>query len=305
MDLMTEKIIINSVEDIDNAINAIIESKKEYFNIVVGDIEPTLFKFQGGRFDNEFIPIETLKIARVYRTSFKKYFKAATGKEPSDDMLYFNTKRGSFELDFQSLFETFITQAAGKMTGTELTVSIVVLIGAWAAKGAYSEYLNNKKELAEIKAREASDEASKENAKLISKVIDDLINNNALKNAKNRPPKAAIEMLDNEELFVYGTTTDSEEYTQNDIDAFSCDNDHKTVYETIEDTFAVKAVKDAGDHIEVTLKNKTLKTFTAVSKLDDNMPLYSALDNQKEITLKVNIGKDENGEIVEADIYEA
>ncbi len=297
MSLFAETIAIDAIDDIDNAILRVLKSDKEYFRIKVNEIEPIVFKLQGGRFDDEYIPIETLKIIRIYRTSFKRYFKLAAHKEPSDDMLYFNAKRGSFELDIQSIIDTFIEKAVGKMTTTELTITLLFLIGAWFANKSYEAYLESKKELARI-------DADKEKTALLQRVLEKLSAHTAYASHKNRPPKTAIEMLEENESLEYGTIENTTTYTHEDAERFRVSQEETTGYETITDDFYIKALKDAGEHIEATLKNDKLKTFNAISKLGDNMPLLKALDKKQTVKLKVTVGKDTQGDIVEADIYE-
>jgi len=183
------------------------------------------------------------------------------------------------------------------MTSVELTITIIILIGAWFGEKAFKEYLDQKKELARI-------DADKEQTKLLQKVIDVLDKNTVYSSAKNKPPKTAVEMLEDGEYLAYGNSLKTEKYTNVDADRFPVETEDTVRYKTIEDEFTVKAVKDAEDHIIVRLKHPQLKTFDAISKLPDNMPILEALDKKSPIKLKINIGKDSNGDIIEADIYE-
>ena len=67
--------------------------------------------------------------------------------------------------------------------------------------------------------------------------------------------------------------------------------------------YIVKELKDKEGKKIVTLKHKYEAKFEALSKLDDNTPLYNSFDKRKPIKLKIKLGY-QNDRLVEAEIYE-
>ena len=288
--LLAERIDINSVADIDKAIERVLSSEKEYFEFGTINLEPCVFRFKGGRFDKEFVPIEVLKIARVYRTNFVKYFTEATGKKVKEDVIYFNIERKCFEIDFQNIIETVLKSGVDKMNGVEITLVLMLLIGAWFASKNYKDYLDSERE--------------KHKDDLIERIVDKLTENKYLEASKNEPPNKAIDMIDENEILEYGNEKNKEEYSTEDIEIFEVPDVFSVDYKTIVDEFRVRKVELKSDGIFVALKNKKYKKFEARSRLSTNEPLYIALEKKKKIPLKVSIGTDGRGMIVDAEIYE-
>lgn len=288
--LYAEKITLSTIKDIDEKILQILNSDKEYFEIDIKELEPILFKFQGGRFDDEYIPIGILKITRHYKTNFIKYFSELTGSSVNEDVLYFDIKRGCLEIDFQSLLETIIKKGIKKMSGAQIAVIIILAIGIWASESSYEGYLEHKEKLHQ--------------GEILKLAIQTLKENNYLKSAKNTPPRKAIESLEDYEKFVYGNSIKNHTYTDNDVEKFIIPDEVKIQYKTISEEFYIRNAADKNVHLEVTLRNKNYKSFDAISKLESNMPLLKSLDSHTPVSLKVKIGLDTKGDIVEADIYE-
>jgi len=288
--LFCKIIEINSYEDIEKAIVEVLKAYEEEFDIRINNIEPVVFRFLGYRFNEEYVPIKVSEISAEYKKSFVKYYKSLTNKKIEEDKLFFTFRRGSFEIDFQQILNDIIEKGLSKMNGAQITLIILFALGAWFAKEAYSEYLEQQK--------------TKYTNELALKAIETLEKNIELQNAKNKPVNKALEILkDNEEL-EYGNQKDKTTYTKKDINKFETVEDDLIHYETIVDNFYIKGLKDVEGKKIVTLKRGKAAKFEAISKLDDNTPLYNAFDNQEPIKLKIKIGKNSKDEIVEADIYE-
>jgi len=288
--LFCKIIEINSYEDIEKAIVEVLKAYEEEFDIRINNIEPVVFRFLGYRFNKEYVPIKVSEISTEYKKSFVKYYKNLTNKKIEEDKLFFTFRRGSFEIDFQQILNDIIEKGLSKMNGTQITLIILFALGAWFAKEAYSEYLEQQK--------------TKYTNELALKAIETLEKNIELQNAKNKPVNKALEILEDDEKLEYGNQKDKTTYTKKDISKFETVEDDLIHYETIVDNFYIKGLKDVEGKKIVTLKRGKAAKFEAISKLDDNTPLYNAFDNQEPIKLKIKIGKNSKGEIVEADIYE-
>ena len=289
--MFTERIEIGSINDVDRAIEQVLRSDKEYFQIAINNLDPVVFRFEGGRFDEDYIPLEMLSVARYYKTGFEKYFTNLLKKRVSSDVLYFNVKRGSFEIDFQSIIEQAIDKAIGNMTGKETAIIIILAIGAWAASTAYQKYLESKEKI-------SSDE-------VIKSAIDALKERSIMEESKNKPIKKTLEKLVDDEALKYGAGENIGEYTKMDAQKFDYNEAPPLTYETIKSVCVVKKTEDKKRHIYATLKCDALGTVEAVSKLEDNSSLYKSLDKGLKLHLKMTIGRDADGTIEEADIVEA
>ena len=288
--LFCKIIKIDFYEDIEKAIIEVLEANEEEFDIKINSIEPVVFRFLGYRFNEEYVPIKVSEISAAYKKSFVKYYNNLTNKKIEENKLFFTFRRGSFEIDFQQILSDIIEKGLSKMNGAQITLIILFALGAWFAKESYSEYLEQQK--------------VKYTNNLALKAIETLEKNIELQNAKNKPVNKALEILEDEEKLEYGNQKDKTTYTKEDRHKFETVEDELIHYETIIDGFYVKELKDVDGKKVVTIKRGKAAKFEAISKLDDNTPLYNAFDYQKPIKLKVKIGKNSKGEIVEADIYE-
>ena len=288
--LFTEKLIITSVNDIDKTIQKVLNSKNDYFELKIDELEPIVFRFIGERFNREFVPIKTAEISAVYKTNFVKYYNNILQTKVDEDLLYFRYKPGSFEVDFQQFLAAIIDKGISKMSGTQITLIILFAIGAWFAKDAYSDYLDAQK--------------AKFNSDVALKAIEVLERNIELQNAKNKPVNKALEIINESEELEYGNIKDKTTYKKNDISKFETLEDEQITYETIEGQFFVKGMKDIDGKKYITLKRGKEAKFEAVSKLSNNNRLFESFETGTPIKLKINIGKDSKGKIVEADIYE-
>ena len=288
--LFCEILEINSYNDIKKAIEKILQEDKEFYEIKINQIEPITFRFIGERFNQEFIPIKVSEISTEYKKSFVKYYNKLTNKKIDEDKLFFTFKRGSFEIDFQQIITDIIEKGVSKMSGTQVTLIILFALGAWFAKDAYNEYLEQQK-------TKYTDEVAIEAIKTLYKNIE-------LQNAKNKPVCKALEILNDDEKLEYGNQKSKAAYTKQDMPKFETIEDETINYETIVGDFNIKALKDSEGKKIVTLKRGKAAKFEAVSKLDNNALLYESFDEQKPLKLKIKIGKNSKGEIVESDIYE-
>lgn len=289
-DLFSENIKINSVEEIDNTIEKILNSPNEYFDIDIGQLEPIIFRFIGNRFNKDFIPLKTAEISVIYKGNFIKYYNNLLHTKIDENILFFYYKKGSFEIDFQQVLTEIVNKGISNMSGIEITLTILFGIGAWFAKESYSEYLEKEK--------------AKFTNETAIKAIEALQQNIELQNAKNKPVNKAIEILENEEKLEYGNIKDKAVYSNNDIEKFNIVDDEYIIYDTITEAFYIKELKDKEGKKIVTLKRDKQAKFEAISKLDNNLPLYNSFDERKPIKLKIKIGKNQQGKIIEADIYE-
>jgi hypothetical protein len=288
--LFSQNININSIEELDNIVDNILTSNNEYFNLEVGELEPIVFKFIGNRFNNEFIPIKATEILSIYKINFVKYYNNLLHTKIDENVLFFNFKRGSLEIDLQQIISDIVNKGINKMNGKHITLTVIFAIGAWFTYLSYDKYLETQKD--------------KFNNDIAIKALEVLQQDITLRNAKNKPVNKALEILEDNEKLEYGNIKDKAIYSKNDADKFDITDDEQITYETITGNFYIKELKDKeGKKIVVLKKGKEAK-FEAVSKLDDNSLLYQAFDKRQSIKLKIKIGKNNQGKIVEADIYE-
>lgn len=301
---MKEIMNISSEKDLEELLLAIIQNKE----VEIGEVKPIPFtlKFKGENFKvkNGYISADFADLLVTFKKDYREFLVNTLGKSKAREAdILFKVEDGSIELDFLNDLPTEFWEFINKMSGTEITVTVIISILAYFSHKSWKDYLDNKRELL---TKQLESTNNKEALNVANNAIDTLRDNRKLELRKNRPIKQAIEMLSEEdELEIKNDTQILDTYSKDDSSKFIYDEEENDVTNTYTDTFLIKGfTKEAyGWNIKIQSTNKEAKprSFWATSKLlpKNNIELFKHADDGTTLKLKVAVVKNK-GKIKEA-----
>ena len=301
---MKEIMNISSEKDLEELLLAIMQNKE----VEIREVKPIPFtlKFKGENFKvkNGYISADFADLVVTFKKDYREFLVNTLGKSKAREAdILFKVEDGSIELDFLNDLPAEFWECINKMSGTEITVTVIISILAYFSHKSWKDYLDNKRELL---TKQLESTNNKEALNVANNAIDTLRDNRKLELRKNRPIKQAIEMLsDEDELEIKNDTQILDTYSKDDSSKFIYDEEENDVTNTYTDTFLIKGfTKEAyGWNIKIQSTNKEAKprSFWATSKLlpKNNMELFKHADDGTTLKLIVAVVKNK-GKIKEA-----
>ncbi|RXJ81041.1 hypothetical protein [Arcobacter sp. F2176] len=301
---MKELINIESKQDLEKLLLAIIEDKE----IEIKEVKPIAFnlRFKGEKFkvNNGYISADFADLLVTFKKDYREFLVTTIGKSKARETeIFFKVEDGSIQLDFLNDLPKEIWEQINKMTGKQISITLIIAILAYFSSSSWQNYLDTQKETLKIYL----DSKNKSDAfEIASNAIDILKENKKLEVRKNRPIKTAIEMLStNEELEIQTDETKKELYNETDAEKFAYDEEEKDTITKYNESFNIKGFtkETYGWNIKIESHNKEMKpkTFWATSKLlpENNIKLFEDADNNKARKLEVTVVKNK-GKVTEA-----
>jgi len=234
--------------------------------------------FKKGRFDNEFVPIDTFKFLEYYERDFYSYFETLIDDEVvNKKSLAVKIEKGSIDEYIKNNIPEEVISKLLLANPTETLIAIVIGVALYYASKPFNEYI----QLLKLEAQNKKDTAYIDT---INKALAIISEKDKLLMYKHRPFKYATEILQNDERLMVSEDI----YFHSDKNRFLYEfEDEIIIEETIEITSEFE-LKEIGENI-LRLKNNTFKKFTAKANLTietiQNLSPYLKTHNKLKIKL--------------------
>lgn len=305
MHLFTDEIKeIKKYDDIINVIDYVLKNPNQNINIKFIGIEPLELRFQGKRFNQEYLPVEFFNILKTFEIEYINYFENITKQKFKKSHLNVKVERACLKDLFEGNIPNEVIQVLqDKLNPTSVLLTLLFSIGCWFGNKAYKNYLAEQTKRLENNSNSSISQDSLSLAKDVIKILSD---NLELEKSKNRPINQSIIMLEQDENILFGREYNTNKYNRNnDIDfpyTVSVDNNQKYIYSDVINTYIVKGINEKNKEDEVTLKLNNEKSFQAKMMIsnDEIHKIYKSKETKETITLRLKIGKDSESEIKNA-----
>lgn len=308
MHLFTDKTFdINSYSDIHKIIDYILIHPEKHVSINFNKIEPLELKFQGTRFNQDYLPVEFFDVLKTFEVEYINFFSEVLKKDIKNANLFVQVKRSSLLDMFKGDIPPDVIELLKKLNSTDVLISVLFTILCWYGNSSYQEYLKEETKRLEI----LSNKEISQNALDIAKTaLDALKENQQLERSKNRPIHQSLKMLNQEEKISFGIQNSTIDYTRNNDIDFNYsqidNNEEKFHYSTVEDTFIIKGINEKRNKDKITIKSNVENAFEATLMLSysEIHEIYKAKEKKETINLKVKIGRNKENKIKEAIVIE-